>query len=86
MHAVRSHHQRNTQGEDMTKEEAIAAIKLLSALESWAMSQQARLPDYLYESITRSMEVLERILLEETQEKYTPGTPLLDAMTGKEKQ
>lgn len=49
----------------MTKEEAIAAIKLLSALESWAMSQQARLPDYLYESITRSMEVLERVILEE---------------------
>lgn len=67
----------------MTKEEAIAALKLLSALESWAMSQQARLPDYLYESITRSMEVLERILLEETQEKYIYGTPLLDAMTGK---
>jgi hypothetical protein len=56
---------RNTQGEDMTKKEAIAAIKLLSALESWAMSQQAQLPDYLYESITRSMEVLERVILEE---------------------
>ena len=50
----------------MTKEEALAAIKLLSALESWDMSQQARLPDYVHEDLTRSMEVLERILLEKT--------------------
>jgi hypothetical protein len=70
----------------MTKEEALAAIKLLSALESWAMSQQARLPDYVHEDLTRSMEVLERILLDAPQEKtseekYTYGTPLLDAFT-----
>jgi hypothetical protein len=49
----------------MTKEEALQAIKLLSALESWAMSQSARLPDYVHEDLTRSMEVLERIVLEE---------------------
>ena len=49
----------------MTKEEALAAIKLLSALESWAMSQSALLPDYVHEDLTRSMEVLERIVLEE---------------------
>lgn len=49
----------------MTKEEALAAIKLLSAMESWAMSQSARLPDYLREDLCRSMEVLERIVLGE---------------------
>jgi hypothetical protein len=49
----------------MTKEEALAAIKLLSALESWAMSQQSRMPDYLHEDLARSMEVLERVILEE---------------------
>jgi hypothetical protein len=49
----------------MTKEEALAAIKLLSAIESWAMSQSARLPDYVHEDLTRSMEVLERILLKD---------------------
>jgi hypothetical protein len=49
----------------MTKEEALQAIKLLSALESWAMSQAARLPDYVHEDLTRSMEVLERIVLED---------------------
>jgi hypothetical protein len=49
----------------MTKEEALQAIKLLSALESWAMSQAARLPDYVHEDLTRSMEVLERIVLKD---------------------
>jgi hypothetical protein len=49
----------------MTKEEALQTIMLLSALESWAFSQQSRLPDYLVEDIQRSMEVLERIILEE---------------------
>jgi hypothetical protein len=69
----------------MTKEEALAAIKLLSALESWAFSQQSRLPDYLVEDIQRSMSVLEMIVLgrveEHPQEKYTRGNPLLDAFT-----
>lgn len=49
----------------MTKEEALQAIKLLSALESWAFSQSTRLPDYLVEDIQRSTEVLEKIILEE---------------------
>lgn len=49
----------------MTKEEALQAIKLLSALESWAFSQSARLPDYLVEDIQRSMNVLERVVLKE---------------------
>ena len=66
----------------MTKEEALQAIKLLSAMESWAFSQSARLPDYLVEDIQRSMEVLERIVLDTAQEKYTYGTPLMDAMKG----
>jgi hypothetical protein len=48
----------------MTKEEALAAIKLLSALESWAMSQAAQLPDHLYEALCRSMDVLDKIVLE----------------------
>lgn len=48
----------------MTKPEAIQALKLLSALESWAMSQKERMPDYLHEDIQTIMEVLERIILE----------------------
>jgi hypothetical protein len=65
----------------MNKHEALQAIKLLSAVESWAMSQSARLPDYLHEDLCKSMEILERILLDVTQEKYIYGTPLMDAMS-----
>jgi hypothetical protein len=49
----------------MTKEEALAAIKLLSALESWSFSLKTTIPDYLHEDLQRSMQVLERIVLEE---------------------
>lgn len=49
----------------MTKEEAIAAIKLLSAMESWSFSLKQTIPDYLHEDLQRSMEVLERIVLEQ---------------------
>jgi len=48
----------------MTKQEALQAIKLLSALESWAFSQSSRLPEYLVDDIMRSMGVLERVVLE----------------------
>lgn len=65
----------------MTKEEALAAIKLLSALESWTFSLKERMPDYLSDNLHDSMEVLERIVLDTPQEKYTYGTPLLDAFT-----
>jgi hypothetical protein len=57
----------------MTKEEALQAIKLLSAMESWALSQQTQMPDYLHDDLCRSMRVLESIV------------PLMDAMKGKEK-
>ena len=56
-----------TSAPSTTKEEALAAIKLLSALESWAFSQSARLPDYLVDDIQRSMSVLERVVLEKTE-------------------
>lgn len=48
----------------MTKEEALQEMMLLSALESWAFSVEAKLPDYLHENLQRSLEVLERIVLE----------------------
>jgi hypothetical protein len=47
----------------MSKEEAIAAIKLLSALESWILSQSAPLPCYLHEDLHQTMEVFERVVL-----------------------
>ena len=48
----------------MTKEEALQAIKLLSALESWAFSTKNLLPDYLHEELHTSMDVLSKIVLE----------------------
>ena len=48
----------------MSKQEALQAIKLLSALESWAFSLKERMPDYLSDNLQESMEVLERIVLE----------------------
>jgi len=49
----------------MSKVEAIKLIKLLSALESWSFSAKTDLPMYLHEDLQRSMEVLERVILEE---------------------
>lgn len=51
----------------MKKKEALEMIKLLSALESWALSQSARLPDYLVEDIQKSMDALEKIVLEDAK-------------------
>jgi hypothetical protein len=50
----------------MSKEDAIKLIKLLSALESWAFSAKTDLPDYLHEDLSIAMEKLERIVLEKT--------------------
>jgi hypothetical protein len=49
----------------MTKEEALQAIKLLSALESWAFSTKNILPDYLHDDLCETQNVLEKIVLEE---------------------
>jgi hypothetical protein len=51
-------------GEDMSKVEALAAMKLLAAMESWSFSLKQTIPDYLHEDLQRSMEVLERVILE----------------------
>jgi hypothetical protein len=48
----------------MTKVEALAAMKLLAAMESWSFSLKQTIPDYLHEDLQRSMEVLERVILE----------------------
>ena len=48
----------------MTRKEQLDALRLLSALESWAMSRSERLPDYLHEQIVAVTETLERYILE----------------------
>jgi hypothetical protein len=49
---------------DMTKEDALKLIKLLSAMESWAFSTKTQLPDYLHEDLCTAVEKLEKIVLE----------------------
>jgi hypothetical protein len=48
----------------MSKEEALQALKLMSAIESWAFSLKAPLPDYLHDNLQSVMDTLERIILE----------------------
>jgi hypothetical protein len=60
-----AHLKKETKETSMTREEALAAIKLLSAMESWSFSLKQTIPDYLHEDLQRSMEVLERIILKE---------------------
>lgn len=47
----------------MTREQALELLKLLSALESWSFADKHHLPDYLYEKITDSMEILTKAIL-----------------------
>lgn len=44
----------------MSKEEILALIKLISALESWSFSTGQRLPDYLLKNIELALECLTR--------------------------
>jgi hypothetical protein len=48
----------------MSKEDALAAIKLLSALESWAFSTKTDLPAYMHEEMQLMLDVLSKIVLE----------------------
>ena len=52
-------------GIEMTKEEALKLIKLLSAVESWAFSTKTQLPDYLHEDLCLAVEKLEKIVLKD---------------------
>lgn len=49
----------------MTKIEALQAIKMLAALESWWLSLKEPMPAYLHEELCKMMEVLEKIVLKE---------------------
>lgn len=51
----------------MTRADALAPIRLLSAIESWGMSQRTPLPDYLIDQLGDAMDKLELILLGETE-------------------
>jgi hypothetical protein len=48
----------------MSKEEALAIIKLLSGIESWSFTTVNGLPDYLHDDLCVHIKVLEKIVLE----------------------
>ena len=48
---------------NMTRADALALIRLLSAIESWGMARGESLPDYLHDQLHAAMETLEAIVL-----------------------
>jgi len=42
----------------MTKPEILDLLMLLSAMESWSFSVQSHFPDYLYEKLRNTVELL----------------------------
>jgi len=50
---------------DMSKLDALRILKLLSALESWAFSTKNPLPPFVDNELVATMEVLEKLILEE---------------------
>jgi hypothetical protein len=47
----------------MTKEQILATIKLLSALEAWGFSNKMTLPDYLLEDLDKVVDALSKEIL-----------------------
>jgi hypothetical protein len=48
----------------MTKEQILEVIKLLSALEAWSFAEKHNLPEYLWERLDKSIQVLTAKVLE----------------------
>jgi hypothetical protein len=59
------------QGESMTIPELLQLLRLLSALESWSVSSNTPMPDYLHGQIPSAADVLEREILA-GQKETTP--------------
>ena len=53
----------------MTREEALDAVKLLSALESWGFTVKENFPDYLRDDLHEVQRVLTRVILGEENEQ-----------------
>lgn len=55
----------------MTRTEAVDLLMLLSALESWALSQEQHLPDYLCDRMADQITLLRTAALKEPSCKST---------------
>ena len=49
----------------MDKKDLLALMRLLSALESWSLSAERTLPDYLHDDLSRMVTLLEAEILKE---------------------
>ena len=47
----------------MTKSEALEIIMLISAMESWSLSSDKTVPDYLWEKIAVAQDILRKEIL-----------------------
>lgn len=70
----------NKEGKPMTTPELLDLMRLLSALESWAMSKKEQMPDYLHDSISRNVERVERYILDRTEKITLDGSPELKCL------
>lgn len=48
---------------EMSPEELLSLMRLLSALETATLMAKERLPDHLYDELTKHVEILEREIL-----------------------
>ena len=47
----------------MPKPELLRLIRLLSAIESWALSQEKRMPDYLHDDLSATLDAIHAAIL-----------------------
>ena len=47
----------------MTKPELLRLVRLLSAIESWGLSQEKRMPDYLHDDLSATIDAVGQALL-----------------------
>jgi len=57
------------------REQSLDTLMLLSALESWAFSQETRLPDYLHDRLSAAIEVLRAEVLHNEELATAPCAP-----------
>ena len=55
----------------MTKPQILDLLMLLSAIESWSFSDKHRMPDYLYERIDQTIDLLRKELIGEENDTRT---------------
>ena len=57
----------------MNKQDKLAMLMLLSAIESWSFSVQTRMPEYLHDRIDATIDVLKEEILENGKQRETTG-------------